>query len=444
MVSLSYVTRLSLSVPGTDGQFGELWIPMSVEIKNTQPAGLMKSIICTIVRLIYLFSGSCAPGRDFDTNLNSIVKPYLFSIAGWEFRAIPREVNQWFFNRQEKIDDEVRVVTEYFSFTEQIKILKSEIEAASAGNEESAPAALEAELNRLQEQKMALEGRVESVLEKQIRDTLTQQGIFNPVIELKIGFPPLNFTLEKPPNLLVISPRERIESMREIIIKPSLILEEIESIEAKVDQLGVSSLVVGLGGLGVTYPTLVTNEASLRSTIEITTEEWLHQYLVFKPLGFLYLLDVTGLSRNYEIATINETLAGMISKEIGSIIYETYYSEYENNLNQSQAPASEFDFDREMREIRKAVDIYLTRGQIEQAEEFMEQKRQYLVSKGYYIRKLNQAYFAFHGTYADKPAFISPIGLELKQMRTQSVSLKDFLNTVAAMTSRQQLRDSIK
>ena len=90
MVSLPYVTRLSLSVPGTDGQFGELWIPMSVEIKNTQPAGLMKSIIFTIVLLIYLFSGSCAPGRDFDTNLNSIVKPYLFSIAGLEFRAIPR------------------------------------------------------------------------------------------------------------------------------------------------------------------------------------------------------------------------------------------------------------------------------------------------------------------------------------------------------------------
>ena len=73
-----------------------------------------------------------------------------------------------------------------------------------------------------------------------------------------------------------------------------------------------------------------------------------------------------------------------------------------------------------------------------------EQKRQYLASKGYYIRKLNQAYFAFYGTYADRPAFISPIGLELKELRGQSASLRDFLNMVAAMTSHQDLIDSIK
>ena len=408
------------------------------------PTELMKPIIFTVILLVYLLSGSCAPSRDFDAHLNSLVKPYLFSIARWELRAIPQEVKQWVFGRQEKIDDEIRVVTEYFSATERIRELESEIAVANAGNGGSDSASLEAELNRLQEQKMTLEGRVERIIEKQIRDTLTQQSIFNPIIELKASFPPLNFKLEKPPNLLVISPRERIESMREIALKPNLILEEIEDIEARVDELGVSSLVVGLGGLGATYPTLVANEASLQSTIDIATEEWLHQYLVFKPLGFLYLLDLTGLSRNYEIAIMNETLAGMVSKEVGSSVYQKYYSGYENGANQKQAPESAFDFYREMREIRKTVDSYLARGEMEPAEVFMEQKRQYLASMGYYIRKLNQAYFAFHGAYADKPAFINPIGLELKELRSRSASLKDFLNTVAAMTSRQQLRDSVK
>ena len=97
-----------------------------------------------------------------------------------------------------------------------------------------------------------------------------------------------------------------------------------------------------------------------------------------------------------------------------------------------------------MREIRRKVDEYLARGEIEQAEEFMEQKRQYLASKGYYIRKLNQAYFAFHGTYADRPASISPIGLEIKQLRDKSASLKDFLDTVAAMTNSQDLKSSVE
>jgi hypothetical protein len=372
------------------------------------------------------------------------VKPYRFSIAKWESVAILHEVNQWIFSRQEKIDDKIGMVTEYFSSTERIKTLKSEIEAANAGSGESDLASLEAELNKLQERQIALEGTVERIIEKQIRDTLTQQGIFNPIIELKVSFPPVNFKLDKLPCLLVISPRERIESMREILLQPSLNLEEIEDIEAKVDELDVSSLVVRLGGLSTPYPTLVTNDASLRFTIDTATEEWLHQYLVFKPLGFLYLLDLTGVSRNYEIATMNETLAGMVSKEIGSIVCEKYYPEYENDVNQNQTTASEFDFNQEMREIRKTVDKYLAQGEIEQAEEFMEQKRQYLALMGRYIRKLNQAYFAFYGTYADRPTSISPIGLELKELRSQSASLKDFLNTVAAMTIRQDLRDGVK
>ena len=403
----------------------------------------MKPIILTSLLLLCLLGGSCTPSRDFDAQLNSIVKPYLFSIAWWESRTIPHEVSQWFFGRQEKIDDEIGVVTEYFSATERIKTLKSEIGAANAGYQESDLASLEAELDRLQERKTALAGTVERIIEKQIRDTLSQQGIFNPMIGLKVSFPPVNFKLENPPYLLVISPRERIESMREITLKPDLSPEEIGDIEARVDELGVSSLVVRLGGFA-TYPSLVANDASLRFTIDTTAEEWLHQYLSFKPLGFRYLLDLTGLSRSYEIATMNETLASMVSKEIGSIVYEKYYSEYQNGTNQDQTPESEFDFNQEMREIRKAVDIYLARGEIEQAEEFMEQKRQYLASMGYYIRKLNQAYFAFYGAYADRPTSISPIGLELKKLRAQSASLKDFLNTAAGMTSRQDLKDSVK
>ena len=242
----------------------------------------------------------------------------------------------------------------------------------------------------------------------------------------------------------MISPRDRIESLREIILKQDISLEEMETIEAEADKLGVSSLVVKLGGLASTYPSFVTNEASLRFTIDAAAEEWLHQYLFFKPLGILYTLDLTGVSPNYEIATINETVASMVSKEIGAMVYQKYYSQYENGDSQSQKGDSGFDFNQEMRDIRRTVDEYLARGEIEPAEEFMEQKRQYLASRGYYIRKLNQAYFAFHGTYADSPTSISPIGVELKQLREQSTSLKDFLNKAAVLTSRQDLIDSLK
>lgn len=412
---------------------------------NSQQSKI-KLIAMALLLLVCLSSGSCSPGRDFDARLRSIVKPHRFSIVGWECKAIPAEVSRWISGKPKEIDGEVSVVTEYFSSVKQIRSLQSEIEAANTDDEQGNLASLETELDKLQERKAVLQGTVERIIAKQIKETLAEQSIFNPIdkyIKLKVGFPPVSFRLEKPPYFLVISPRERIESLRRIPLKRDTILGEMEDIEALVDKLGVSSLVVGLGGYS-TYPSIVTDDASLRFTIDVVTEEWLHQYLVFKPLGFRYTLDSTGISRDYEIATMNETLVGIVGEEIGSTVRVKYYSEYENSGNQSQRTESGFDFNREMREIRKTVDEYLAQGEIERAEEFMEQKRQYLVSKGYNVRKLNQAYFAFYGTYADSPTSISPIGLELKELRSQSASLKDFLETVAAMTSRQALRESIK
>ena len=403
-------------------------------------------LIAMIGLMLVCFLGiGCAPIRGFDSSLKSIVESYRFSILKWEFKVLPAEVSKALFGKQEKVDEEVQVVTEYFLLIERIKTLNTKIEAINRSDGQGELAPLKAELTTLQEQKKALEDIVAGVMVRQVKATLAQQGIFNPLdkyIRLKFTFPPLNFRLEKPPHLLVVSPRDRIESMREIALRQNISVEEMEDIEARVDKLGVSSLVAALGGFSGVYPSFVTDEASLRFTFDTAAEEWLHKYLVFKPLGFRYLLDLTGVSRNYEIATMNETLASMVSKEIGSIIYEEYYSWYENGAPPEQDADSEFN--REMREIRRAVDEYLARGEIEQAEKFMEERRQYLASKGYYIRKLNQAYFAFHGAYADRPTSISPIGVELKQLRSQSDSLKDFLDTVAAMTSRQDLKQSIE
>ncbi|MFC2070638.1 hypothetical protein ACFLTB_05665 [Chloroflexota bacterium] len=391
--------------------------------------------------IISLLLVGCNTDRSFDARLNSIVKPYLFGIAGWEFKAIPQEIGQWLSGGQEEVDDEIRIVIEYYDYVKRIKSLKSEIELVRENNEEAALSSLQDELSRLEEERTALIVKVESIIEKQIRDTLAEQGIFNPAGGSESTFPPVKFRLEQLPSVLVISPIDRIESIREYTLKPGLIRSEKESIEERVDELEVSSLVTEIGGIA-TYPSLVDSQTSLRYAIDTVIEEWLHQYLAFKPLGFRYVLDLTGISRDYEIVTINETLADMVGDEMGSIVYEKYYSGYENSSSNTSVEG--FDFDGEMREIRKAVDEYLIRGEIEQAEEFMEEKRQYLVSEGHYIRKLNQAYFAFHGAYADRPAFENPIGVELRELRNRSKSLKDFLDTAAAMTSRQDLKASIR
>lgn len=362
-------------------------------------------IVLTVIPLSsYLIDGTCTCGSSFDSQLNSIVNPYRFSIIKWEITTIPHELDQLFSVSGRDINDAVDKVIEYFSDTG--------------------------------EREKPLEDMVERILENQIEETLIQQDIF--------GFPPVNLNLGELPYLLVISPRDDIESMREIMLIRDISLEEIEDIEAKVDELGVSSLVVDLGGFGGTYPSYVTNSASLRTTINTAVEEWIHQYLVFQPLGFRYLLDILGIARNYEVATMNETVAGMVSKEVGAIIYEKYYRDKEEDTTEDNGDEPGFDFNQEMREIRIAVDTFLAHGEIELAEQYMEQKRKYLVLQGYNIRKLNQAYFAWHGTYANEPTSVSLIGTELRELRIRSTSIKNFLDTVIHMTSRQDLRDAIE
>ena len=401
--------------------------------------------IVIALSLFSLLLSGCVPSQDFDSRLGSIVHPYRFSTVKWESGTIPHEIRQWAWGSFSRVDDEAKLVTEYFSAVRRIKALESAVRAANADSKQGDLAALEEELSVLLGYKAAAKDTVERILERQIKQTLAQQGILNPMdryIKLGINIPPLNFKLEQPPHLLVISPRYSIASIRRIYLQQDLSLEEKENIEAEADKLGVSSLVVELGGLAATKPSFVADDASLMYTVEAAAEEWLHQYLVFKPLGFLYLLDQLGVSVDYEIVTMNETTAGMVSKEIAAMVIESYYPEQVERENGSKDTG--FDFDREMREIRRAVDSYLAEGKVEEAEEFMEQRRQFLVSKGRYIRKLNQAYFAFYGTYADSPTSIDPIGKELKELRSRSASLKDFLDRVAAMTSRQDLIESIE
>jgi predicted alpha/beta-fold hydrolase len=151
------------------------------------------------------------------------------------------------------------------------------------------------------------------------------------------------------------------------------------------------------------------------------------------------VLDLLGIARNYDVATINETVASMVGKEIGAQVYTKYYATDKPATQLAPITKSTFDFNAAMREIRKTVDSYLANGEITTAEQYMEQQRRYLATNGYYIRKLNQAYFAFYGSYADSPTSISPIGTKLQKLRSRSASLKEFLSTVANVNSVQDL-----
>ena len=357
---------------------------------------------------------SCAPSPHpgLDSVLHTATKSYRFSILGWEITAITGEIKQTYQDRNVSVND-TQTVVDYFNGAQQNALSPSKA--------------------------TELRNKVESIIERQIRDVLNQNRIINPFGAIfGIGFPPILFKLTEPPNLLVISPRDQIARIKDILLLQNLTTDQMNNIETQAEKSGYSALVVELGGLGATFPTFVNSNSSLHDVLNTAAEEWLHQYLAFKPLGFRYVLDLLGISRNGDIITMNESLAGIVSSEIGDQVYNKYYASYFSNSTpsssgESSAPA--FDFNAAMRQIRQNVDTYLANGQIDRAEQYMNEQRDYLQTQGYDIRKLNQAYFAFYGTYADMPAYINPIGTAIQNIRDKSSSLKDFLNAMAHVTS---------
>ena len=104
-----------------------------------------------------------------------------------------------------------------------------------------------------------------------------------------------------------------------------------------------------------------------------------------------------------------------------------------------EPPPGQFDFVREMRNTRLQVDSLLAAGKIEEAEVYMEQRRLLFVEQGHDLRKLNQAYFAFYGSYATNPSSGNPIGGQLQWLRAKSASLRDYLRTAASISQHDDL-----
>jgi hypothetical protein len=250
------------------------------------------------------------------------------------------------------------------------------------------------------------------------------------------------------PTALIVSPRDEIRQDANISLQTELSADERSALEERIDSaLDVSSLVVNIGGVGV-YPTMVVQTSDLNFLAEVVAHEWVHNFLTLRPLGINYLTSP-------ELRTMNETAASIAGNEIGSLVIEQFYPELvppppaptptPGLVEPAEPPA--FDFREEMRITRVTVDQLLAEGKIEEAEAYMEDRRIFFWENGYRIRKINQAYFAFHGAYADQPggeAGEDPVGAAVRDLRAQSTSLADFLKRISWMTSFEQLQETVQ
>ena len=135
-----------------------------------------------------------------------------------------------------------------------------------------------------------------------------------------------------------------------------------------------------------------------------------------------------------DMDTLKETAASSGGDLIGDRAFTAMTGVIVDRGNESgsmPADPEAFDFNAAMRETRLEAEALLAEGKIEEAESYMEERRQFIDDNGIFIRKINQAFFAFHGSYATGAASLSPIGDLLEELRDGSDSVEEFLKTVA-------------
>ncbi|OGZ61123.1 MAG: hypothetical protein A2919_01185 [Candidatus Spechtbacteria bacterium RIFCSPLOWO2_01_FULL_43_12] len=402
-----------------------------------------KAKIAVLLLLITVFIPPVNPSIFWNATRN-----YEFSIFNWEVGSLVGLVGENISFWEEKPDysdysgtEASRIVITY------LDISQKEIALIRIGSEQELSEVQRAELSDLQYKRKELEDEAKYILRYQVQAVLQEEGIFNPFDGTEFFFPPINFEFEYLPRVLVISERGAFKEVKKIFLSPDITLEEIEQIESAVDKLGFSSLVVPIGGLS-TYPTLISPGNNYRWIITTIAHEWVHTYMFFKPLG--------RAKHTSERQPMEETTANIVGKEIANSVWAEYYEPYMRDEAKSTAystvsgpvySAPKFDFNSAMRQIRKNTEILLAQGKIDEAEAYMREQRDWLEENGYRIRKLNQAYFVFHGYYADSPAHSGAnggVGSKLLELRSLSVSLKEFLLSVSAMENAQDLDSALQ
>jgi len=383
------------------------------------------------------------------------VSEHYFDYIGWELDALAAKTYQTLFGMHAFMDEAQRsqFVRDYMVDLVQAQRLEAEVNAIyvdpAIDNPDAASAEQRAARDTLRETLSQRQNTAEAIIEGQVAAVLVEQG-FGVGGQL---FPPIAMRFSRVPNLLVISPRDEIKLDISINMLPLPVDEEVAIENAVAERHDVSSLIVPLGGIAL-YPAMIFESTSIQWSVETFAHEWLHHYLFFFPLGLNYFTGDAGLGGQTRI--INETTADFFGKEIARLVLERYYPDLApapripraEREAQPPPPITEidpdaFDFGTTMHETRTTVDELLLAGEVEEAERYMEDRRQLFVENGYNIRKLNQAFFAFYGGYqaGGVPGIAGedPIGPAVEDILDASPTLYDFARTMRDVVTLEDL-----
>lgn len=398
--------------------------------------------------LLVLGGGTPSSRTLFQAQMRSAATGWDFDLLGWEVDALARKAGAFVSSPLADMDDlaQSSAVRAYLERARTIALLEDQIVALSTQTAETFAGdgvdvmenrgAMVSEVQRLRARQDKQRPIAEAVIEQQITTILREQGF---------GFlgkvtPPVTFSFTESPKKLIVSPRSRIITRDSMILNPDISVDEAAAAESALEASGgdISVYITPTGGMGA-FPTMVVEDASLPWILSTVAHEWVHTYLALYPLGFNYGID-------QENTTINETAADLVGDEVGMLALQRYYPDLVpapviDEEPSAPAPAPPvFDFRKEMAETRQTVDKFLRYGRVADAEHYMEIRRLLFVENGYNLRKLNQAYFAFHGSYGTSAAadVSTPdaLGPRVGLLRVLTGDAVTFLRTIRGITDR--------
>ncbi|MCZ6538710.1 MAG: hypothetical protein O6922_02635, partial [Chloroflexi bacterium] len=373
--------------------------------------------------------------RRSDTPAGAVSLDYTYGLVSWEFENF---FDKWGHRLWTALPwtptseaDRRSALDRYVVLVDELRVAKDLLASVTSANvhDRDEVSDAHAAVDRLIAERDSLRDGIEEFLEQAVADAIRSDavGLVNSFV-----WPPVDFRIDSPPKLLVISPRDVIRRDEDVLIDPDISVEDVTRIENELAELeDVSAIVLQTGGLA-SYPNVIPT-TGLKRLLDVAAHEWLHTYLIFNPLGRAYFAGG-------DIRSMNETLADIFGREVGLRVYaeitgEPFVAPVRPETTLPRIVASEspddndtpeeiedpeaFDFNRFMAETRNRTDELLEEGSIDAAEAYMESRRVELLEHGHSIRKINQAYFAFHGTYAESPTSTSPIARYLWDLREQ-------------------------
>tara|TARA_B100000029_G_scaffold26228_3_gene25933 strand:- start:13446 stop:14657 length:1212 start_codon:yes stop_codon:yes gene_type:complete len=351
-----------------------------------------------------------------------------FSLINWEIKNIfPKWiylVKTFIQNDQPEPTETIKLLQKYLSLTKQKNLYKNRLdtEVLSIDQKKIIQNNLTSTINEMNKLKPV----VEELSEKAMTETIKINGLKT---KLNTIFPPVDISLEPPPLILVVSPRNTIQIEKTIFLSPDLLPAKKNSIENEIlKKNNKSAYISNLSGLS-TYPTLISNEYNSLDILSTTAHEWLHLYWFFKPFG-------KNIFKSNEMRTLNETAADIAGRELGLQTYMRLNSNSKSLIKSNPSNSNRYpQFTKHMRETRTEVEKLLLNNQIADAERYMQKRWWELSLAGYNIRKINQAYFALYGIYAESAGSISPIGKQLREFRDFFGTTGEFIEEIAQISS---------